>query len=379
MNKPSPDLYTVRVDAQTAFVLGNGPSLADVSLPALNAYASIGMNAAYRYWREIDWRPRYYACVDTVVGLSHKDEIAALIEEGRIERFLLRNNLIEALGRAARSSRIVNFDAVRGEHTLLDVNPPTTGSHSALWAAEMGYTKIVILGVDAQYKEIVEGARRGKGIELEIVEARDNPNYFFKGYQAPGDKYNVPNPHPDSHVRAWRRASENLREADVEIYNGNINSGVRCLPFIALEPFLNDGAAPTPPDETIAFWDNDAASMQTSPKARIRQFVAAHALGAAAALAAAALALVAWAGILSPSLAVMALAGAGLGAVFFLVMAFLYARFVILAQLARQDAEFTALRAKFTDLERLRNHEPKLRQDKTSPAPAGGPEGNRID
>ena len=37
-----------------------------------------------------------------------------------------------------------------------------------------------------------------QGIVLEIVEQKDNPNYYFAGYQQVGDKYNLPNPamHP---------------------------------------------------------------------------------------------------------------------------------------------------------------------------------------
>lgn len=355
MNQISPDTYCVRADAQTAFVLGNGPSLADVSLPALNDYATIGMNAAYRYWREIDWRPRYYACVDVVVGLSHKEEIAALIEEGRIERFLLRNNLIENLGSAARSDRIVNFDAVRSEHTLLSVNPPTTGSHSALWAAEMGYKKIVVLGVDAQYKEIVDGARRGDGIELEIVEARDNPNYFFKGYQAPGDKYNVPNPRPDLHVNAWRRAAARIQNMGAEIYNGNMSSGVRSLPFIALAPFLADGATPTPADETVVFMEDDALSTDPDATAQARslQFLSTNAPLLGAAGVAVALGFAAWIFLLSPAPATIALAAAGAGVLAIAMAALIYIRAAIISQLARQDAQLTTLRAKVAELERF--------------------------
>ncbi len=346
----------LRVDDETAFVLGNGPSLASVSLPALSPYATIGMNAAYRYWREIDWRPRYYACVDLVVGMSHKDEIAALIEEERIERFLLRSNLIEALGSVARTRRVVNFDAARAGRTLLSVDPPTTGSHSALWAAEMGYRKIVILGVDAQYKEIVDGARRGDGIELEIVEARDNPNYFFKGYQAPGDKYNIPNPRPDLHVNAWRRAAARLRAVNVDIYNGNPASGVRCLPFIELEAFLGTGAEPTPADENINMAENeDGADHGAGGKSRRKAFIAAYGAGVGAALAAVALGLVTWVAFASPSAALLALACAGAGAAFIIVFSLIYMRFAILGHLARQDAELTALRARVTDLERLTN------------------------
>lgn len=349
----------VSVDADTAFVLGNGPSLANVSLPSLSAYATIGMNAAYRYWREIDWRPRYYACVDLVVGMSHKDEIAALIEEGRIERFLLRANLIDALGPTARTRRVVNFDAVRGGRTLLSVNPPTTGSHSALWAAGMGYKKIVILGVDAQYKEIVDGARRGDGIELEIVEARDNPNYFFKGYQAPGDKYNIPNPRPDLHMNAWRRAALRLRNAGIEIYNGNSKSGVRCLPFVELEPFLGAGAEPTPPDELIEdIEDEDEPGSPADGKSRIRAFVAAYGPGSVAATAAAAAALAAWIAFASPSMALIALACAGLGTLALLAAGLVYTRFAILGHLTRQEAELTALRARISDLERFADKTP---------------------
>ena len=71
----------VKAGPDTIFVLGNGPSLRNVDLRSLSPFATIGLNAAYRYWREIDWRPRYYACLDTVVGISHKEEIRALIEE----------------------------------------------------------------------------------------------------------------------------------------------------------------------------------------------------------------------------------------------------------------------------------------------------------
>ncbi len=349
----------VRADEKTAFVLGNGPSLANVSLPALSPYATIGMNAAYRYWREIDWRPRYYACVDLVVGMSHKNEIAALIDEGRIDRFLLRSNLIEALGTTAQTKRVVNFDAVRGGRTLLSVNPPTTGSHAALWAAAMGYKKIVILGVDAQYKEIVDGARRGQGIELEIVEARDNPNYFFKGYQAPGDKYNVPNPRPDLHVNAWRRTSARLRDADVKIYNGNVNSGVRCLPFIELEPFLNAGAEPTPPDETVGVLeDDDQLYHGADGKSRKRAFLKAYGPGGAGGLVALALAMVAWVAFASPSAALLALACVGVSAGFIAATALIYVRFTIIDHLARQDAELSALRARIADLERFADRTP---------------------
>ncbi len=350
-NSPS----RVRADAETAFVLGNGPSLANVSLPSLSPYATIGMNAAYRYWRQIDWRPRFYACVDLVVGMSHRDEIAALINEGRIEAFLLRSNLIEALGRTARTQRVVNFDAVRATCPSLSINPPTTGSHAALWAASMGYRKVCVLGVDGRYKEIVDGARRGDGIELEIVEARQNPNYFFSDYQQPGDRYNVPNPRPELHLNAWRLAAARLKRENVDAFNGNSASAVRCLPFVDLAAFLGDGAEPAPPDETVEDFANESsvAPAPSGLRDRVKAFRSAYGVPFAALALAIGAMLALWTNLTAPSPALFWAALAGVGAALAFAFGALYTRFAILRQLSRQDDELSGLRARIADLERL--------------------------
>lgn len=245
MTEPAENATFV-VDANTLFLLGNGPSLRGVNLHDLAPYATLGMNAAYRYWREIGWRPRYYACLDMVVGLSHKDAVAELIAETgetAIRRFLLRDNLISALGAAAASDRVINFDALRLAHPILRPNPITTGSHAALWAATAGFRKIVLMGVDGKYVERVEGARGRGGIELEIVEENTNPNYFFDGYQRKGDRYNIPNPRPGLHVEAWEAAATLLRHERVSVVNGNPDSEIRFFPWIRAEEMVEKGAA----------------------------------------------------------------------------------------------------------------------------------------
>ena len=336
-------------------MLGNGPSLGNVSLPSLSPYATIGMNAAYRYWRQIDWRPRFYACVDVVVGMSHKDEIAALIDEGRIEAFLLRGNLVEALGRTAGTQRVVNFDAVRATCPILSMNPPTTGSHAALWAASMGFNKICVLGVDGRYKEIVDGAKRGDGIELEIVEARENPNYFFSDYQQPGDRYNVPNPRPDLHINAWRRAAALLERDDVEIYNGNSESAVRCLPFVDLSAFLGTGAEPAPAEEPVGEFkdERNVAYASMGARDRVKAFLSAYGVPFGALTIAIGAILALWVNLTAPSPALLSVALAGAGAALVFAFGTLYTRFAILRQMSRQDDELSGLRARIADLERL--------------------------
>ncbi len=246
-------------DGSTAFVLGNGPSLRGVDLHRLSPFATIGLNAAYRYWREIDWRPSHYACLDLVVGLSHRDEIAALIGEGRIGRFLLRDNLVRALGCQADDPRVINFDALRSRQAMLRPRTVTTGSHTTLWAATLGFEKIVLLGIDGRYRDIVDGAVQREGIELEIVDSGDNPNYFFDGYQQPGDKYNLPNPRPNLHLEAWGMAGHELRTAGVTVLNGNPDSSVRFFPFVNLDALLGDGDVPLPGDTPLPIYEAPAA------------------------------------------------------------------------------------------------------------------------
>ena len=241
----------VVANERTLFVIGNGPSLKGVDLTRLSPYATLGMNAAYRYWREIDWRPKIYACLDLVVGMSHREEIAELIREGRIKTFLLRANLIDALGEVACDARVVNFDVLQRRHALLRVPAVTTGSHSALWGAFAGYSQIIMLGIDARYRELVAGAASRGGAVLEIVSAQENPNYFFDSYQQPGDKYHLPNPRPGLHVDAWREVARKTQDAGVEVYNANPASAVRCFKFVSLDDVLGAGAEPAPAEESV--------------------------------------------------------------------------------------------------------------------------------
>ncbi len=242
----------MKTNTDTLFIIGNGPSLKGVDLKALPPSHTLGMNAAYRYWRTIDWRPTYYACLDEVVGLSHQEEIAALIKEQRIEKFLLRSNLIQALGEAALDKRVINFEALYHAKIGFDAAPTiTTGSHATLWGALLGYKTIVLLGIDGRYKERVEGAESRGGIVLELTRESHNPNYFFDGYQVPGDRYCVPNPRPDLHIGAWRDAARNLDHFECNVYNANPNSAVRSFPFIDAQTLINNSKINLQPEQSV--------------------------------------------------------------------------------------------------------------------------------
>ena len=238
-------------DPTAAFILGNGPSLRSVPLESLDGVASIGMNAAYRHWEKINWFPTHYACLDEVLGLSHKEAIARLIDEKRVKRFLLRESLIEELGPIAQAECVENFDQLRSNTPILQTPSVTTGSSAACWAAMMGFQRLYIAGVDLDYVEIVDGARRLPGVALEIEHQTENPNYFFDDYQRPGDRYNIPNTRPDLHLNAWREAAWYVSQAGVETFNLNPNSKVECFAYMSIDSVLSGARDASPAKEPL--------------------------------------------------------------------------------------------------------------------------------
>lgn len=210
--------------SSTLVVLGNGPSLKGFDFSRLVNFDCIGMNAAYRYWDQIGWYPRYYICLDKVVGLHHRDEILRLItqrELNKIEAFVLRKNLINELpGDVAGLACVYDFDDLRANINIFASMPITTGSHAALFGAFLGYNRMVLMGIDCNYVEKVKGVEERGGTVLELTETpEDNPNYFFSNYQVSGDKFNIPNPTPDLHLDSWRAIAPVLSALGVKIWN----------------------------------------------------------------------------------------------------------------------------------------------------------------
>jgi len=201
------------IETDHLIVLGNGPSLADVDLRSINI-PTIGMNAAYRYWDRIDWYPTYYACLDDAVIKSHADAIVRLLRGGYCKAFFLHQDILELHPELTRDPRCYFLSSfmdgplhaiARLEHNLpsLDfvafrpnrTNKVTTGSMAIRFGAYLGYRKILLLGIDANYVQQVEGAESGDGIQLRMAKTPEaNPNYFFADYQQEGDVYNLPTP-----------------------------------------------------------------------------------------------------------------------------------------------------------------------------------------
>lgn len=227
------------------FVLGNGPSLGGIDLEVLRGHDTIGLNAAYRYWDEINWYPTYYACMDSVVVVSHADEIARFVRESDangIQRFFLRSSILDSQPQLADHPRVSILESEIGRISGMDVEPVTTGSHCLLWGRALGYTRVFLLGIDLGYVEQLDESEIQADGTLAIEQApTDNPNYFFAGYQQAGDRYNIPNPNPGLHGRAWQAVKAAL-PPQVDVVNLNPDSELTDFPFGSLEDALHEAA-----------------------------------------------------------------------------------------------------------------------------------------
>lgn len=226
-----------------AYILCNGPSLRGFDFAReMKGKTTFGMNAAYRYWDRIKWYPTYYSCLDVAVGMSHKEEIGRLIREAKtngIKRFLLRRNLVEELGETEAPVDCLE-DLFEKYPAIFHSRRVTTGSHTMLWAAWLGYKNIFLLGADASYVEQIGESAPVGGLRLRLTQTpAHNPNYFFDDYQRAGDVYHLPNPGADKgdmvHIESWNTIRPALDLLDATVVNANPASRITAFPKTSFE------------------------------------------------------------------------------------------------------------------------------------------------
>ena len=244
-------------------VLGNGPSLRGFDFNSLAGASTIGMNAAYRFWRKIDWCPDYYICMDDKVTETHHKQIFEIITEGKIKKFFLTRYILDYYPELKYHSNVyfleqfnTNYKSIAEklqinfiDSMFFNSSKPaliTTGSQAVRFGCFLGYTDITLLGVDLNYQEVKEGISKEGEIELKVTsKIRNNPNYFFDEYQAVGDKFNIPNPAHlgDLHHEVFRVISKDMKIFNwpVKIFNSNKSSKIyenKTFIFKSLDEFF---------------------------------------------------------------------------------------------------------------------------------------------
>lgn len=187
---------------ESFLVLANGPSLKGIDIKNLSG-PTVGMNAAYRFWRQIDWYPEYYVCLDAQLIETHREFLVEASKNNTFRGMFLHQSAGQ-IGLVENGTQLLFLDEVRalfgnprkkGKHLAFRTRnnlAVTTGSWAIRYAAYLGASEINLAGYDLNYKE-KKGARK-LGLTGKVADGTGDENYFFSGYQKAGDRYNTANP-----------------------------------------------------------------------------------------------------------------------------------------------------------------------------------------
>ena len=208
------DKLSLRHAGQTGVIIGNGPSLNNVTDGFLDKYPTFGTNRIY-----LRYTPTYYVCVNPLVFNQARGDILRVESEWKF--------LPEYFG--VIGPGIIPFEQT-GD---VDFGNPYSGFYQgwtvtyvclqiALW---MSFDTILLVGVDHRY-DVPDSARGG----TEIISQGDDPNHFSPDYFPEGWAWHAPD---------LKKSEEAYRMALME-YTRRGQRIVNLTPDTALNVFPRD-------------------------------------------------------------------------------------------------------------------------------------------
>ncbi len=163
---------------ERCFILGNGPSLAKTDLSRLSGEVSFGLNRIYLMFDKSEFRPTHYVCMNGLVLEQSAERIRRL----EMPRFLNwnRRQLFDGQKNAFFLREI--FSPGFSTDLALGVWGGATVTYVALQVAyHMGFSEVVLLGVDHHYQ--ATGTPHSTIVGRGGDEDHFVQNYFPKGFR----------------------------------------------------------------------------------------------------------------------------------------------------------------------------------------------------
>jgi uncharacterized Rossmann fold enzyme len=200
------------------FILGGGPSLADVDLEPLRTRRVIGVNQAYKLgpWVDIcwfgdkQWYPGQLPAIRDFGGL-----IVTCAHETNLNR---RWQRVKYVGR----SKPAGIETKKPTHVAWNSSSGTSAVNLAYW---LGASTVVLLGFDMK----IDGNPRDK-------QAR---THWHNDYEVRWDKRNAKLVDPyERFMRYWPAVAKDAQAAGLTILNATEGSALDLFPRVKLEEVL---------------------------------------------------------------------------------------------------------------------------------------------
>ncbi len=237
--------------SDTLVIMGNGPSLGEImndpaKLDLLRKYDTFGLNAAYRAYEQYDFYPTYFGSFDYRVCDSHARAYTDLVKtQGKIKKyFFAKQDVFEQDCKDHPRFQKINFIlAPQGVSRQQELSKDfahfndcgSSGTNAIQAGYIMGYRKFILLGVDCNYVEILDGVKDLDGIRYEVTSSiNKNPNYWFNSYQQIGDQFHKPN-EKSIQLVSWQKLRSFALPADISVSNCSLVSKLSLFDIIPFE------------------------------------------------------------------------------------------------------------------------------------------------
>lgn len=282
-----------RHKGERCFIMGNGPSLNRMDLSLLKGETVFACNGVFLLFDRVEWRPKYYACVDSRVLPDRAPEIDAMLKaNSSMNGFfpvLLHEHVDEKKRRATRmllppdhnrwyfNERPNATDDLPWSMFSTDINnhviqPHTVAITMLQIAAYMGFSELILIGCDTNYVVAPSVARDASGLALTST-ADDDANHFDKTYFGGGRKWH--DPQPDKMIAHYGHAKAALDAIGVRVINATVGGRLEVFPrrdFTSLFAAGADVVSPrdVPPRETPPAPSSEGAMKPVQEKSSLQ-------------------------------------------------------------------------------------------------------------
>ena len=234
---------------KSLIIVCNGSSLKDFDWESIDRkkYDVMITGLSFRFFNKIKFNADLYINVDKVCLKMIENNLCSLIKRDSMVRVCISGevcyteDVIKTLQKKQHKVDIIENMTKDDKLPFYEFKNITTGASAILYGMTLGYKDIKIIGLDNDYVEcIIESKDIGEGMREITSDVKNNPNYFFNGYQREGDVYNKPNNIPNLHSHAIKEVMEkkilmeDKYKVEINITNYNDKPSVR--EFINTKP-----------------------------------------------------------------------------------------------------------------------------------------------
>ena len=231
---------------ETAVILGNGPSLADVPPELLNGKTVFGANQIYLINDTIKDHIDYWFISDRIQMEKYGDDFADKLNGWPVRKFI-PSSYVDVLKFDRDTTSVFNH-SFENPHSLFSVDPSVIYTGKTVIfvmcqaAAAMGFKKIIIVGMDHNYdlkndagSEVIH-SKHIKTVTETYTQANANSKTHFSEQYSENRVFHMPD--YDAIAERMKRATEVLTDHGIEIVNATPNTKLTTVPTAPITDFI---------------------------------------------------------------------------------------------------------------------------------------------